>query len=107
MDTLDKHIEINNLLVSYEPLLTDKQKKITDYYYKDNYSLQEIAELENVSRNAVHDLLKKTVSKLYKYEEKLHLKKKNDLRKRLIKDMRNKTDDPTLLETLDALWKVE
>ncbi|MGM0435700.1 MAG: YlxM family DNA-binding protein [Bacillota bacterium] len=107
MDTLEKHIEINALLDLYEPLLTAKQAKTANYYYKDNYSLQEIAEIEGVSRNAVHDLLKKTVAKLYDYEAKLHLKKKNDKRRELIESIQAKVDDTPVLELLDALWKVE
>lgn len=107
MDTLEKHIEVNALLVLYENLLTDKQKRTANYYYKDNYSLHEIAEIESVSRNAVHDLLKKTVVKLYDYEEKLHLKKKNEERKRLIRDIESISEDKKVLDLLDALWKVE
>ena len=107
MDTLEQHIEINALLDLYEPLLTQKQAQTSNYYYKDNYSLQEIAEIEGVSRNAVHDLLKKTVAKLYDYENKLHLKKKNDKRRELIESIQAKVDEKPVLELLDALWKVE
>ncbi len=107
MDTLEKHIEINSLLVHYENLLTAKQMRTANYYYKDNYSLHEIAEIEHVSRNAVHDLLKKTVTKLYDYEEKLHLKKKSEQRQRLIQEIRAISEDKTVLDLLDALWKVE
>jgi predicted DNA-binding protein YlxM (UPF0122 family) len=107
MDTLEKHVEINALLDLYEPLLTEKQARTMNYYYMDNYSLQEISEIEEVSRNAVHDLLKKTVQKLYDYENKLQLKKKNDKRRELIESIQAKVDDKKTVEILDALWKVE
>ncbi len=57
----------------YGELFTDKQKEyFTDYYFN-NLTLQEIADNNNVSRNAVHKNLKEILSKLDYYEEKLKL----------------------------------
>ena len=73
MDLIDKSIELINLYDLYQPLLTSKQKMYFEHYYFDDYSIGEIAENLEVSRNAVHDLIKRTVQKLYDYEEKLGL----------------------------------
>ncbi len=57
----------------YGPLLTAKQAKIWDLYYQQDFSLSEIAEEEGISRQAVHDLLKRTEKILEYYEYKLGL----------------------------------
>ena len=60
----------------YGELLTDKQKKIYIYYYLDDLSLTEISEHMEISRQGVHDALKRCEKQLQKYEDKLHLVKK-------------------------------
>ena len=67
---------INHLMDFYAPLLTDKQNQVLEYYFREDYSLSEIAELMEVSRSAVHDLLKRCEATLESYEEKLHLYEK-------------------------------
>jgi predicted DNA-binding protein YlxM (UPF0122 family) len=57
----------------YGPLLTAKQGKIWDLYYQQDLTLAEIAEEEGISRQAVHDLLKRTERILESYEQKLGL----------------------------------
>ena len=57
----------------YGELFTDKQKEYFIDYYFNNLTLQEIADNNNVSRNAVHKNLKEILSKLDYYEEKLNL----------------------------------
>ena len=57
----------------YGELFTDKQKEYFMDYYFNNLTLQEIAENNNVSRNAVHKNIKDINKKLDYYEEKLKL----------------------------------
>lgn len=57
----------------YGPLLTEKQRNVWDLHYQQDLSLAEIAEVENISRQAIHDLLKRTERILAEYEEKLGL----------------------------------
>lgn len=57
----------------YGPLLTDKQRNVWDLHYQHDLSLAEIAEAEHISRQAIHDLLKRTERIFDEYEEKLGL----------------------------------
>ena len=81
------NIRYTYLFDYYGDLFTDKQKEyFTDYYFS-NLTLQEIAENNNISRNAVHKILKDMLKKLDYYEDILNLydnKKKIEL---LIKDI--------------------
>ena len=61
----------NSLLYFYENLLTQKQQEICNFYFRDDLSLQEISELVNTSRAAIHDTIKRCRSELDLYEEKL------------------------------------
>ena len=107
MELLERHIEIVEIYELYRPLLTLKQQNILSYYYLDNYSLGEIAELEDISRNAVHDLLKRTVKKLYDFESKLKLHKKQKIRQKTLKELHKNTEDKKLKKLLEMLEKVE
>ena len=57
----------------YGELFTDKQKEYFKDYYFNNLTLQEIADNNGVSRNAVHKNIKEITNKLDYYEEKLNL----------------------------------
>ena len=57
----------------YGPLLTKKQQNFIELYFQHNLSLGEIAEEYKISRQAVYDLIKRSVSSLEKFENKLHL----------------------------------
>ena len=57
----------------YGPLLTEKQRNVWDLHYQQDLSLAEIAEVEHISRQAIHDLIRRTQRILAEYEEKLGL----------------------------------
>ena len=73
---MDNKVKISILLETYGKLLTDKQYNLLDDYYNMDLSLSEIAENENITRQAVKDNLKKGENKLFEYEEKLGIMKK-------------------------------
>ncbi len=72
----------------YEKLLTEKQKTVLGFYLNEDYSLAEISEKINISRQAVHDIIKRTTLKLEDFEYKLglydKLKENRDLSKEIL-----------------------
>lgn len=67
----------NGLLYDfYGGLLTDKQRRIMSLYYNEDWNMSEIADSEQVSRQAVHDLIRRSDHVLEGYEEKLGLLKR-------------------------------
>ncbi|MGN0375825.1 MAG: sigma factor-like helix-turn-helix DNA-binding protein, partial [Butyrivibrio sp.] len=57
-------------------LLNEHQKSIYEEYVLDNLSLSEIAEERGISRQGVHDIIKRADKALYEYENKLQLIRK-------------------------------
>lgn len=68
---MEKNVEISMLSEIYGKLLTKKQSEIIEDYYNNDLSLSEIAENNQITRQAVRDILKKGEKKLFEYEEKL------------------------------------
>ena len=70
---IEKTNRMNALFEFYSTLLTEKQMNYMELYYADDFSLGEIAEEYEVSRQAVYDNIKRTSKILEDYEKKLHL----------------------------------
>ena len=68
---MDKNVKISILCDLYGKLLTKKQFEFLNDYYNNDLSLSEIAENNNITRQAVRDIIKKGEKKLFEYEEKL------------------------------------
>ena len=71
--SLEKAMRCNRLFDVYSDLLTLRQIEVFKYYYHEDFTYQEIADLLGISKAAVYDNITKTVHILEEYEEKLHL----------------------------------
>ena len=63
--------EVTLLFDTYGGMLTDKQREYLDMRYNQDMSLGEIAEMQGVSRQAVHDNLVRTENLLRRMEENI------------------------------------
>jgi predicted DNA-binding protein YlxM (UPF0122 family) len=78
---------IDNLIILFDyygELLTNKQKEYFKEYYFDNLTLSEIAENNEISKNAVSKELKLVSEKLLDFENKLNIYSKDKRIKRII-----------------------
>ena len=65
--------EVTLLFDFYGELLTENQKDVVRMHVLEDYSLGEISEILNISRQGVHDSLRRALHALQVYEEALHL----------------------------------
>jgi uncharacterized protein len=84
---LEKTNRINLLFDFYEPLLTEKQSTFLKLYFHDDYSLREIAENFEISRQAVYEHIKRAEQTLEDYESKLALLGKHEQRNKLFRNL--------------------
>ncbi len=70
---MNKILEQALLYDFYGELLTTHQKEVYEQFILDDLSLSEIAESAGISRQGVHDLIRRCQRALEGYEDKLHL----------------------------------
>ena len=79
IDIFVKDMRFPLLLDAYAPLLTDRKRELLDYYYNEDYSLAEIAELTGLTRQGVRDGIKKAEEELYRLEDRLGMARKAEV----------------------------
>lgn len=98
-DLMEKIVEHTLLYDFYGELLTDHQKKIYEYYL-DDYSLSEIASDAGISRQGVHDLIKRCNKILMDYEEKLKLVEKFTIAKNKVDEIHNLAKESNIKDSV-------
>lgn len=81
---MSKHLDVSLLLDYYGALLTDKQRELAELYYNEDLSLAEIAELMDITRQGVHDSVRRTETILRHFEEHVGLLRKTEELSRLL-----------------------
>ena len=74
------------LLDFYGQLLTERMRSTLELHFAEDLSLAEIAEQENISRQAVHDAITRGRKSLDEYEAKLGLIKRFMSQQSVIRD---------------------
>ena len=73
---MNKLLELALLYDFYGELLNEHQRRIYEDFVFNDLSLGEIANEEGISRQGVHDMIRRCNRTLEEYEEKLHLVEK-------------------------------
>lgn len=74
---MEKFIYYNELYLIYKDLLNDNNRELFDLYYGDNLSMQEIADIKNISKSRVGIVIKNVEKKLDNYEKLLKIYENN------------------------------
>lgn len=73
---MEKFVEHTLLYDFYGELLTERQQQVYESVVLEDYSLSEVAENLGISRQGVHDMIKRCNHTLEEYESRLHLVEK-------------------------------
>ncbi|MCD6107773.1 MAG: HTH domain-containing protein [Caldisericaceae bacterium] len=111
-----KKIHIRELMETYPGLLTDKENKILSMFVQKNATGANIARKLNISRQAVHDHVRRALTRMENCENKIGNMKKNRKTSMHIAKMRKILETvaketpkqkKALEETLNILKKIE
>ena len=95
---LVKTLRMNYLFDFYHSLLTEKQKNYLELFYLNDYSLSEIADTFEVSRQAVYDNIRRTGDLVEDYETKLELYQKFEQRREIYDEMKQHLSNPEQIQ---------
>ena len=76
VNEMEEIVELSLLFDFYGEMLGDHKKQIFEDYVLNDLSLAEIADEEGISRQGVHDIVKRCTKQLKEYEAALHLVEK-------------------------------
>jgi len=105
---MDELLKNTYLYDFYGELLTEHQRKIYEAVVFEDLSLSEAAESLNISRQGVHDIIKRCTAAMKEYESRLHLvdkflsiREKAETIKRLAQT--DPVDSGSIIKEADAL----
>lgn len=100
---MDKIYEQTLLYDFYGELLNDHQKQIYEEVVMGDYSLSEVAREQKITRQGVHDLIKRINMILNGYEEKLHLVARFLEIKSAVRRIKDLSDNPEIIRLTDKI----
>ena len=95
---MEKFVEQSLLYDFYGELLTEHQKRIFEDVVFNDYSLSEVAADLDISRQGVHDMIKRCNKILNGYESKLHLVEKFLHIREKVNEIHDLTEDTKVKE---------
>ncbi|MCU5746718.1 putative DNA-binding protein [Staphylococcus sp. SQ8-PEA] len=105
---LVKTVRMNYLFDFYQSLLTEKQRNYLELFYLQDYSLSEIAETFDVSRQAVYDNIRRTGDLVEDYEDKLRLYHNFEQRQEIYNKIKlNISDETKVMKLIQQLEELE
>ncbi|CDC93750.1 uPF0122 protein ROSINTL182_08460 [Roseburia sp. CAG:380] len=110
---LEERVYLSMLYDFYGALLKENNRRIFEAYIQEDYSISEIAGEMEISRQAVHDAVKRITKQLKGYEEKLGLlerfeQQRSEMRRlhECLQEMNISETDPRGQEIFQILSKI-
>lgn len=105
-ENLEKSVEIGTLCAFYGQLLTDRQLEAVELHYMEDLSLSEIAEMQNSTRQNIHETIIRSVQKLRDWEQKLGMVQKSVQITEQLKNIRSLISSKELEKAQNLLDKL-
>ncbi len=106
---MEKILEQTLLYDFYGELLTEHQRQVYEDVVLNDFSLSEVAENRGISRQGVHDMIRRCNKSLEEYENKLHLVEKFLTIKENVNRIRQLTRNPeeqSVSELMDQIERI-
>jgi len=103
MDAGIKRDTYCHLLDQYGPVLSGRCQDVLELYYEADLSLSEIAENCGITRQGVHDAIRRGEADLVQWEQKLHFAAKCEQILKLAEEMKKRFDDPEIRRLSDEI----
>ena len=87
---LERRVYVNALYDLYGLLLTERQRKVYEMHCFSDLSISETAETLNITRQAVHILVNRTVERLLKFEQELGIASRLERLENRIKELESR-----------------
>ena len=103
---MEKIVKVAQLYDVYGQLLNEKQRDVINCYYNEDLSLQEIADNDGKTKQAISDMINRSVDKLFEFENELSLlKSKTELKASLL-DIRELIESSNNNEAIRKLTEI-
>ena len=104
---MEKILEQTLLYDFYGELLTEHQHQVYEDVVLNDFSLSEVAENRGISRQGVHDMIRRCNKSLEEYENKLHLVEKFLTIKENVNRIRQLTGNPEDQPVSELMEQIE
>ena len=104
---MEKILEQTLLYDFYGELMTEHQRQVYEDVVLNDFSLSEVAENRGISRQGVHDMIRRCNKSLEEYENKLHLVEKFLTIKENVNRIRQLTGNPEDQPVSELMEQIE
>lgn len=106
-DIMQQVVELTLLFDFYGLLLKESKRQVFEDYILNDLSLGEIASDRGISRQAVHDTVKRCSKELAEYEERLHLIQKFEVIKKKVNEIHQTAKKIKEERSFDGMNQIE